>query len=221
MNTSRISISELEISGPNGEMLANRFIRQEKTTSDLALVFPGLRYNCDKPLLYYTSQALVAREKDVLQVWVDYTQLDTTHLSQTDQTLRMVGDAQAALQAGVRARPYNRLILVGKSIGTLVMAFVLSQESPLDIAATIWLTPLLQIPFVKEAIQKTTAPAIVAGGTADSTFDPASVSSLEKLPNISLLRVESGNHSLEIPLDPGRSLIALSDLVEMVLHLAY
>jgi alpha-beta hydrolase superfamily lysophospholipase len=146
--------------------------------------------------------------------------MDITTLSQTDQTLRMVGDAQAALQAGIRARPYTRLILVGKSIGTLIMAFMLSQESPLEIAATIWLTPLLQIPFVSDTIQKTTAPAIVAGGTADSTFDPASVSSLEKLPNITLLRVESGNHSLEIPLDPGRSLAALSDLVKLVLHLA-
>ena len=220
MNTAQLSITELGITGPAGELLANRFFRQKKPTTDLAVVLPGLRYNCDKPLLYYTSQALAAREMDVLQVWADYTRPDITSLSQTDQTLRMVSDAQAAIQAGVRARQYKRLILAGKSIGTLLMAFILSQECPLEIAATIWLTPLLQIPFVSDAIQKTTAPAMVAGGTADSTFDPTSVLSLEKLPNITMLRVVGGDHSLEIPHDLSCSLIALSDLVETILNLA-
>ena len=221
MNTAQLSITELEITGHSGELLANRFFRQKNPTTDLAVVLPGLRYNCDKPLLYYTSQALAARGMDVLQIWVDYTKSDITSLAQTDQTLRMVSDAQTAIQAGTRARQYNRLILAGKSIGTLIMAFILSQEYPLQIAATIWLTPLLQIPFVSAAIQKTTAPAIIAGGTADSTFDPASVSSLEKLPNITMLRVEGGDHSLEIPHGLHRSLSALSDLVEMILNLAF
>jgi len=221
MNIAQLSITELEIPGQAGELVANRFFRQKNPTTDLAVVLPGLRYNCDKPLLYYTSQALAARAMDVLQIWTDYTRRDITSLSQTDQTLRMVSDAQAALQASVRAGQYKRLILAGKSIGTLIMAFILSQDCPLEIAATIWLTPLLQIPFVSAAIQKTTAPAIIAGGTADSTFDPTSVSSLEKLPNISILRVEGGDHSLEIPLDLSRSLIALSELVKMILNLPY
>lgn len=221
MDTAQLSITELEITGQSGELLANRFFRQKNPTTDLAVVLPGLRYNCDKPLLYFTSQALIARGTDVLQIWADYTQPDITSLSRTDQTLRMVSDAQAVIQAGTGVRQYRRLILAGKSIGTLIMAFILSQEYPLEIAATIWLTPLLQIPFVSAAIEKTTAPAIIAGGTADSTFDPTSASSLEKLPNITMLCVEGGNHSLEIPLDLRHSLTALSDLVEMILHLAY
>jgi predicted alpha/beta-hydrolase family hydrolase len=221
MITAQLSITELEMIGQNGEQLANRFFRQKNPTTDLAVVLPGLRYNCDKPLLYYTSQAHAARGMDVLQVWVDYTRPDITSLSQSDQTLRMVSDAQSALQAGVRTRQYKRLILAGKSIGTLIMAFLLSQDCQLDITATIWLTPLLQIPFVSAAIQKTIAPAFIAGGTADSTFDPASVALLEKMPNITLLRVQGGDHSLEIPNDLNRSLIALCDLVEMILNLAH
>ena len=221
MSTAQLSITELEITGQAGIPLANRFFRQKDPTSNLAVVLPGLHYNCDKPLLYYTSQALAAREMDVLQIWADYTRPEMGSISQTDQTMRMVSDAQIALQAGIRARPYKRLILAGKSIGTLIMAFLLSQEHPQEIAATIWLTPLLHIPFVSAAIQKTTTPAIIAGGTADTTFDPVNVSSFEKLPNISILRVEGGNHSLEVPLDLKRSLIALSDLVELILNLAW
>jgi hypothetical protein len=150
---------------------------------------------------------------------VDYTHPELANLSQTDLTMRMVSEAQITLQAGIQARSYQSLVLVGKSIGTLVMVFILSQNHQLKIAATIWLTPLLQIPFVAAAIQNTNAPAIVAGGTADTTFDPASLALLEGLPNISLLCVEGANHSLEITDDPRLSLIALSGLVDRILNM--
>lgn len=221
MTGATIFNSQLEIIGSAGKPLANRFLRQSSPANSLAVIFPGLRYNCDKPLLYYTTQALIARGMDVLQVWVDYNQLDNKDLSQTDQTLRMVSEAQIILQAGIQLRPYESLALVGKSIGTLVMAFILSQEHPQKIAGTIWLTPLLHIPFVTAAIQSVTHPAIVAGGTADTTFDPASVALLERQPNLALLRVEAANHSLEIPDDPRRSLAALSALVDHILSLAF
>jgi predicted alpha/beta-hydrolase family hydrolase len=220
MTDVKVAMDQLEISTSTGEPLANRFLRQSRPADSLAVVFPGLRYNCDKPLLYYTSQALAMRGVDVLQSWIDYNQAEIKSLSQTNLTLRMVSDAQAMLATALQARPYKKLILVGKSIGTLVMAFIFSQEPPLKIANTIWLTPLLQIPFVTATIQNLTNPAIVAGGTADTTFDPASVALLDGLPNLSFLCVEGANHSLEIPGDPGRSLTALSDLVDRILNLS-
>jgi predicted alpha/beta-hydrolase family hydrolase len=209
-DSSQLSITELKSAA--FWRTHNQYFRQKDATSTWLWSFQACATTAIN-LCCITSQALAAREIDVLQLWADYTLPEVSNLSQADQTLRMVSDAQTALQAGVRARKYVRLIMAGKSIGTLTMAFLLSQEFPLEIAATIWLTPLLQIPFVPAAIQKTTAPAIVAGGTADATFDPDNVSSLEKLPNITMLCVEGGNHSLEIPHDLRRSLIALSDLV--------
>jgi hypothetical protein len=220
MTNVKVAMNQLEISTSTGEPLANRFLRQSRLADSLAVVFPGLRYNCDKPLLYYTSQALAMRGIDILQSWIDYNQAEMESLSQTDLTLRMVSDAQAMLTTGLQARPYKKLILVGKSIGTLVMAFILSQELPLKIANTIWLTPLLQIPFVTATIQNLTTPAIVAGGTSDTTFDPASVALLDGLPNLSFLCVEGANHSLEIPGDPRRSLTAISDLVDRIINLS-
>lgn len=219
MSAGKLSIGQLEIIGQNGEPLANRYFHHSIPASSLAVVYPGWQYNCDKPLLYYTSQALVTRKMDLLQMLVDYSRPELATLSQTDLTLRMVSEAQIILQAGILARSYQSLILVGKSIGTLVMAFILSQEHPVKIAATIWLTPLLQIPFVAAAIQNTKAPAIVAGGTADTTFDPAGLALVKGLPNISLLCVEGANHSLEITDDPRLSLIALSSLVDRILNM--
>lgn len=220
MTNLKASINQLEIVTSAGEPLANRFICQSRSADCLAFIFPGLLYNCDKPLLYYTSQTLATRGVDVLQSWVDYNQKEFESFSQTDRTSKMVGDAQTILKAGLQARPYNKFILVGKSIGTLIMAFLLSQEYPCEIGAGIWLTPLLQIPFVTAAVQNNHVPAIVVGGTNDNTFDPASVAVLKGLPNLSLLCIEGANHSLEIPGDPRRSLIALSNLVECIFDLA-
>jgi predicted alpha/beta-hydrolase family hydrolase len=221
MSQNPVSIQSLEISGNAGLPVPNRLYRQATATGLLGVVLPGLRYTCDKPLLYYATQALVTRGADVLQVWADYTRPEVQNLGQADQTLWIAEDARAAIDAGRAQRPVSRLVLVGKSIGTLVMAILLSQENNPQPAATIWLTPLLQIPFVAQALHGLQAPALVAGGTSDSTFDLQAVRQLESLPHIQLLQVEGGNHSLESVGDPQRSIAALSRLVDCILRLQF
>lgn len=221
MSQKSVSIQSLDIRGYGELPLANRFYRQAVASDLLAVVFPGLRYNCDKPLLHYTTQALLARGADVLQVWADYTRPEVQDLGQAEQTLRMVADAQAAIKAGRGQGPVSRLVLAGKSIGTLVIALLLSQENSPRSAATIWLTPLLQIPFVTQSLLDIKAPAIVVGGTADATFDPEAVRQMESNPHIQLLQVEGGDHSLEVAGDPQRSIAALSRIVDCILGLQF
>jgi pimeloyl-ACP methyl ester carboxylesterase len=189
-------------------------LRQEAKAEGFALILPGLRYTCDKPLLYYTTQVLASHGFDVLQIWTDYASPEFEGLSQSEQFLWFLEDAKAALAAGQARDSYERLVLTGKSIGTLTMAFLLSQGPSIAQPITIWLTPLLNLSPVAEFTLGFESPALFAGGTQDSTFVPGVASQLKNKPNATTLIFEGANHSLEIPNDPLNSLRIMVEVIQ-------
>ncbi|HET7046546.1 MAG TPA: hypothetical protein VFI37_16995, partial [Gaiellaceae bacterium] len=69
----------------------------------------------------------------------------------------------------------------------------------------IWLTPLLQLTDVTEALARATAPTLLVGGGADESWDGAVA---ERLPGERLV-IDGADHALEIAGDPYASLDAL------------
>ena len=214
MSISNYSIDEIEIIRGDNHPVSNRFFRQVAQAKGFALILPGLRYTCDKPLLYFTTQVLASHGFDVLQIWTDYANPEFEGLSQSEQFLWFLEDAKAALVAGRAQKTYEKLVLTGKSIGTLTMAFLLSQDPSIARSITIWLTPLLNLSPVTEFALGFESPALIVGGTQDSTFVPGVASQLKNKPNVTTLVFEGANHSLEIPNDPLNSLRILVEVVQ-------
>ena len=210
MSRNNVDKSVLEVSGFNQRKVPNIFFQQPKSSGKLALIHPGLRYNCDKPLLYYTTEALLQKGFDVIQLWADYTTPDFQDLTQAEQSRCLVDDSSALLSAGKQTRSYDLLLLGGKSMGTLTMTLLLNQDKKMLSATTLWLTPLLYMPPVVQVIKELQGPAFIVGSDADPTFDMEVVSEITETPNISTLVVNGGDHSLEIPGDVHRSLQELS-----------
>ncbi|HEX9616801.1 MAG TPA: hypothetical protein VGA03_05250 [Anaerolineales bacterium] len=202
-----------------GRPVANRFIRQGADSGRLALIFPGLHYSCHKPLLYFTDQALALRGFDVLECWEDYTQPSFAALSKLEQAHVLAEDGTALLQAGRRQRAYQQILLAGKSIGTLTMALLITGDPDLAGAATIWLTPLLHLPPIADVARTVSGPALFAGGDQDPTYDPQVVSELQRLPNVTVLTITGGDHSLNVPGDPLASVHALAGVLQALLSL--
>ena len=107
------------------------------------------RLMCDLPNFRLARLAL-QRGADVLQLHTDYTRPDFQAASPQERMAWLAADAQAAVEVGRAQRGYSRLILIAKSIGTLALAHLVTQEACAD-AATIWLTPLLRRPYLVEA----------------------------------------------------------------------
>jgi predicted alpha/beta-hydrolase family hydrolase len=210
MSRNNVDKSVLEVSGFNQRKVPNIFFQQPKSLGKLAVIHPGLRYNCEKPLLYFTTEALLQKGFDVIQLWADYTTPEFQDLNQTEQTRCLVDDSSALLSAGKQTRSYDLLLLGGKSMGTLTMTLLLNQDKKMLSATTLWLTPLLYMPPVVQVIKELQGPAFIAGSDADPTFDMEVVSEITETPNISTLVVNGGDHSLEIPGDVHRSLQELS-----------
>lgn len=213
MSRSSYDITSLEVTNRAGSHVANKFFNQTEGADSLALILPGLRYTCDMPLLYYTTEVLLIKGFDVLQLWSDYSSTEFASASQAEQAQSLLGDSQALIEAGHKPEKYRRTILVGKSIGTLSMALLLSINSELAIQPTIWLTPLLNLEPVALAVKNLKGPAYIAGSSADASFNTELSNQIQSLPNMRVDVIENADHSLRIRNDASRSLQVLAQVV--------
>jgi hypothetical protein len=214
MNRDLFTLSSLEITAQQERPFYNKYFKQKIPTQSLALIFPGLRYTCDKPLLYYTTQLLLDQERDVIQLWLDYGAPKYKELSQAEQTQYALEYSTALLSAGKNSGSYTEFIIAGKSMGTLMMTLLLTKFPELRQETTIWLTPLVNLPPVSQAISSLIGPAFVASGDADPIFDQGAVSLFKTKSNLTTRVIKNGDHSLEIPGDQLNSLQVLSNIMK-------
>lgn len=206
-------IKAITITGYQGRGVAGRYFSQPGQSADLAILFPGLRYTCDMPLLYYLTRLLAQRRVDVLQMHTDYTSLAFQQSGRLEQAQWIGADALAAVQAGLAQRSYTRLILAGKSIGTLALAqLVMSGLQPEP--SMIWLTPLLHQAWVVNAAQQAGGPALFLCGSDDATYDASSLARLRQKDSVQALVLEHANHSLEIAGDSARSIQYMAQILD-------
>lgn len=210
MSRNQYTISCLEVYAHQEIPLSNKFIKHKTPSDRLALIFPGLRYTCDMPLLYYSTELLLERGCDVLQLWIDSEAPEFEPISQAELTQQLLEYSEALLIAGKNGGTYNDLLLVGKSLGTLTMTLMLTNDQAFLNETTIWFTPLVNLPPVSQVMLSLSGPAFIAGGDADPTFEQEAVSQIKAKPNTTVTVLKDANHSLEIPGDPIRSLQILS-----------
>jgi hypothetical protein len=204
--------TSLAFQGYGEQPVPNLFMRQAGAASTLAVVYPGLNYTCDMPLLYYPANLLLERGADVLQVKADYSGAAFQALPGTERFQWAYADAAAALGAGRAQREYAQVVLIGKSIGTLALAQLISTGAA-EGAAVIWLTPLLHQPVIVEAALRHPGPALFAVGTGDRTYDTAALARIREATGAEAVFVEGGNHRLEIEGDLYRSLKAMEEVL--------
>ena len=100
MSRDKFNITSLEITGDEGRNVSNQFIQQESPGNKLAVLYPGTRYTCDRPLLYFTTELLLSKGYDVLQLWSNYNSPQFKDLSKSDKTIQIIADGQALLESG-------------------------------------------------------------------------------------------------------------------------
>lgn len=168
------------------------------------------------PLLYYTTNLLLSQECDVLQLWVDYTIPKFQSLSKLEQARWLFSDGQATWQAGQQQHSYQRYIIVGKSIGTLTMSYLLENESlPLD-CPLIWFTPLMQVASVRNSILRYPGPTIYLGSSHDPTYDAEALYQVQETHQAIVIVIGGANHRLEQPQDQFGSIQNLATIMQNI-----
>lgn len=205
----------LEISGYRGEPVPNTFTRQAGDTSHLAIVLPGRGYTAQMPLLYYATDMLTNIGADILLVEYAYTKKPGFNELPDDEKQRwFLEDVTAAYRAAIVQRNYGRITIIGKSLGTLAMGYLLTTIPELGGAEAVWITPLLHNETLCEQIERWAGHSLFAVGTADPEHDHARFHQLQRVTRGEAVVVRGADHSLEIP---GNTLASLK-AVESVIH---
>lgn len=156
----------------------------------LAVIFPGMGYHKEKPLLYYSSKLVKSLGYEL--IYVEY----------HDLPRKVQGDAAMMKKAGEMAYEqvkeqlkdldfdsYDDVVFIGKSIGTCVMA-AFAKEQGID-ATQIWYTP------VEATLAYPSAKVIAFIGESDPWSDVPSLIKNAKAAGIDIYSYPDCNHSLE------------------------
>lgn len=156
----------------------------------LAVIFPGVGYHTDKPLLYHSKKIALSHGYEIRDVPYgnfpsgvkgDQDKMKTAFydaLAQSEEILQDVDYAQ-----------YDEILFLSKSIGTAI-ASAYGQNHGLR-TCNVYFTP------VAESFQFMTQPGIVFHGTKDSWVDTAVVKEECEQRSLPLYIIENANHSLE------------------------
>lgn len=156
----------------------------------LAVLFPGMGYTNDKPLLYYSRKMLEAEGYETrLLTFSGFPKKDKNNEKKMKKALEIVKEQSAEQMAEVDWAQYTEVLFVGKSIGT---------------AGAAWMADKLQIPVrqvVFTPLEMTFAwpltDAIVFTGTADPWVPQGRIPEICAEKNIPCHSIAEGNHSLE------------------------
>jgi hypothetical protein len=143
-------------------------------------MLPGLGYHPDLPLLYFARKVLQAHEYEVETLW--------------ERVPPEVADRPAWVrqrfeQAVRTTDPSQRLIVVGKSIGSHAMPHAAERS-----IAGCWLTPLLTKPAIAAAAASLDRRSVLIGGTADPSWVRNEVAAT----GANVVELAAADHSLEV-----------------------
>ncbi len=166
----------------------------------ICVLFPGIGYTVDRPLLYYPGKYFRKRGYEVINV--SYSGLPGN--IGKDEKLKRLAFDMALVQAKERLtdinwREYSRIVFVGKSIGTIVAAayarervYPVLGERGSDVLSFVYLTPLsATFDFAKEES------GVVFHGTGDPWVETEEVEKGCDRLKLALYKYDRKNHSLE------------------------
>lgn len=210
------SFTKLDITGHGGEAIPNSYLQHEEESSHLAIIFPGLGYNASMPLLYYTARLLLHRGADVLLVEYDYNTPEMAALPREELLTRLFANSAAAFDVARGARSgYQRITLVGKSLGTIGMAHLLTDERAAHVNDWIWMTPMLGNERFCTALAGRPHRGLVIAGSGDRHYDPEGLARIAESTGGASIIIEGADHSMEIE-DVAGSIDIIREVVEGV-----
>ena len=205
----------LTIQGYRDEAVPNRFLRPQGAINHLAVLLPGFGYTLDMPLFYYAQNLLLERGWDVLRVEYAYnTHPEFQTLPEMERNQWLLADTTAAWRAGLGQQTYDRVVLIGKSLGTLATGHLLTMADPPPNVGAVWLTPLLTQERLCQQIQQYGGPSLFVIGTADPHFEPVVLEKMQVATIGEAVVVRNADHSMDIPGDPIAPVRAVERVVE-------
>ncbi len=184
-------------------------------SKNICIMLSGGSYTYEKPLLYYATMAMIEKHFDI--VHVNYTYGPEYFKNMPEQIRSIITeDVSDVLQEVFEKKSYDDIIFIGKSLGTIPMAFNFVLNDTYKNAKFIFLTPLLKLNGFIENLRKSKQSSLIVIGTNDPHYLQEPLPTLNT--NISLLEIPNANHSLE--LEPTNTIdsIKMMEIIMKTMH---
>ena len=208
-----LSLRSMDVVGHRNQPVPNTFIAQPNRTRHLGIVLPGFRYSPEMAPLQYAGRILLEQGADLLRIEYTYYRTDFPKQAQSEQDKWISSDVSAACEAALSQGSYEKITLIGKSMGTIAMAQLFA-DPRFQSATCVWLTPLLTVERLCSRIEQVRPRSLFVIGTADKFYKPDILEHLQQVTGGKSLVLEGVNHALEIPRDIPRSLVVLNQIVQ-------
>lgn len=173
----------------------------------LVVLFPGKRYSCELPLLYFANLVYRDAGYDVLPL----TYPSLTFEGSPDESVyrAVIGSVRAQLnEAGILQ--YKEVVFISKSMGTVVAGIVAKELNLL--VRHIYLTPLEEtFPYMKDK-KKVVA---VVQGTGDKWLDPDKLKAFCEEHDLNFISMPGVGHRLEMKGDMDTTLQNFRTVVKL------
>jgi hypothetical protein len=157
----------------------------------LAVIFPGIGYHCDKPLLYYSKK--LAREQgyqEIISLKYSYTGENIRGNKEKMQEVFEILYQQAEKQLEtIDFLKYEEILFISKSVGTAISSAYV-QKYRIKCKQILY-TPL------EETYKFEHSDAIAFLGTSDPWSDTLNVETLSNVQNVPIYMYKNADHSLE------------------------
>jgi hypothetical protein len=197
-----INRGEITYDSKSGVQTHNMLLTHRIRPKNLAILFPGGDNSTDVPTLHYARKAALLAGCDILSLQYGYNSLNDCEIVNTvvEECFEIIQSAQT--------QDYAQVFLICKSVGHF-MALRIGEKLIDKEVNYVCYTPLsANIESIKNLN------ALVITGANDKWCSINDSNSLVALPNIELLRINNGAHSLEIDDDYKRSIEILQEITD-------
>ncbi len=169
-------------------------LERADTMSKIAVIFPGMGYTKDRPLLYYAGR--IAKSCEYELVFVEYEdvswnkELLRNHAKMTEIFKKCIESSERIL-ADIDFGSSEDTVFISKSIGTVIAAAVAKRHSAS--IRQICFTPIEQFgDFIEEGN------GLVFYGGSDPFANPDVIGQICREKSLEAYRIDGANHSLEV-----------------------
>jgi predicted alpha/beta-hydrolase family hydrolase len=193
-----------------GRALPHTFYEGEG--AGLLVVLPGLHYGPEGPVLYHLAKQLQRSGWDTLGLTYGFQA--AMAFPWTDHAGETLAECRAALSEVLGRRAYERVGIVAKSLGTILLVQLCAQGVVPEAAGVAHLTPPVGNPAFDAAFRETRQPAYIAIGTRDSFFNEEAVRAVADRPVTYVRILEGADHGLDVNGDLTATLRVVGKVVE-------
>lgn len=186
-----MNIEHIEYPSRLGRPVRYTYRHHDKKSEVLTVIFPGLAYFSDAPLMWYSILPAYEAGSDVLSLEYDF-QSNRVEPGQ-DSFDATVSEIESSLDGFLNQHEYRELVFISKSIGTLFVSKLCTGKFK-EVKNHIFQTPLRPtIDFMKNAQN-----ILVIVGDSDPAFVKEDISKIEGEDQIQLFVLSGADHLLEI-----------------------